>query len=201
MPTQAELDELQTLIDRSTAAAGPYLRRTFELPDHALSAAQLTRYWDGRRQIALATVTTSGAPRVAPVDALMRGARFYVPTVRDAARVRHVRARVKVSWTHWISNRIAVVAHGNATVVEPGNPDFESVDPTYAEAWWLPLRVAGSGVYVRIAPDRLYTWALIPAHSPANNAQPRSTPRPRPGWLIWSQLTTGVPSRGRPGAE
>ena len=167
MPTQAELDELQTIIDRSTAVAGPYLRRTFELPDHALSAAQLTRYWGGRRQVALATVTASGAPRVAPVDALMRGARFYVPTARDAARVKHVRARVKVSWTHWSSDRIAIVAHGDATVVEAGSPDFESVDPTYAEKWWLPLRATGSGVYVRIAPDRLFTWARDPGTFPS----------------------------------
>lgn len=159
-------DELQAIIDRSTRAAGPYLRRTFELPDHALSAAQLTRYWDGRRQVALATVTASGAPRVAPVDALLRGASVYVPTARDAARVKHVRANVKVSCTHWVADQLAMLIHGEAEVVEPSHPDFEDVDRSYAESWWLPLRASGSGVYLRIAPDRVFTWARDPRAFP-----------------------------------
>ncbi|MDQ6857498.1 MAG: pyridoxamine 5'-phosphate oxidase family protein [Chloroflexota bacterium] len=167
MTTPSDHDELQALIDRSIAAAGPYLRRTFQLPDHALSAAQLTQYWDGRRQVALATVTADGAPRVAPVDALLQGATFYVPTARDAARVKHVRRNGKVSCTHWISDRIAILIHGDATVIEPGHPDFEGVDRSYAESWWLPLRASGNGVCLCISPDRVFTWARDPGAFPS----------------------------------
>ncbi len=161
---QAGIVELQGLIDRSTAAAGPSLRRNFELPDHALSARQLTNYWsDGHQQVALATVTAMGAPRVAPVGALLRGAVFYVPSERGAARVVHITRRPSVSFTHWISLRIAVIVHGMAQKVGPGVPEFEAVDGTYSGGdWWDKLRSAGDGVFLRIDPHRVFTWAADP---------------------------------------
>ena len=166
--SRGELRELQALIDRGTTSAGPHLRRTFELPEKALSAEQLTRYWSGgRRGIALATVTARGEPRVAPVEALLRGPVFYVPTARDASRVRHVRARAHVSFTHWVSDRVAVIVHGRARVVSTAEAEFADVDVTYEAGWWSPLRAAGSGVYIRIDPDRIFTWAADPSALPA----------------------------------
>jgi hypothetical protein len=43
-------DDLQALLDRSADAAGPHLRRTFELPEHALGATALGTYTGPRAQ-------------------------------------------------------------------------------------------------------------------------------------------------------
>jgi general stress protein 26 len=157
------LGDLQRLLDRSAASAGTHLRRTFEFPEHALSAAQLVTYWNGGvRGVALATVTARGAPRVAPVESLLRGAAFFVPTAQDAARVRQVRAKPEVSFTHWESGRIAVIVHGRASILAPDDPAFAAIDASYRAKWWEPLRAAGQGVYLRIAPQRLFVWAADP---------------------------------------
>lgn len=158
-------DDLQALMDRSAIAAGPHLRRTFELPDHALSAAALIRYWGSGQAIALATVGADGTPRVAPVDALLRGTDLLVPTAIDAARVRHVRTRPRVGFTHWVSNSIAVIGHGAATLVTPTDPDFAPIDGTYTgprARWFLPFRSAGTGVYMRIRAESFLAWAADP---------------------------------------
>ncbi len=158
-------DELQALMDRSAVAAGPHLRRTFELPEHALSAAALVRYWGSGQSIALATTGADGTPRVAPVDALLHGTDLLVPTATDAARVRHIRARPRIGFTHWVSSSIAVIGHGTATLVTPADSDFAALDATYTgprARWFLPFRAAGTGVYVRIRPESLLAWAADP---------------------------------------
>jgi hypothetical protein len=48
-------DDLQALLDRSADAAGPHLRRTFELPEHALGATALGTYTGPRAQWFLGT--------------------------------------------------------------------------------------------------------------------------------------------------
>jgi len=72
-----------------------------------------------------------------------------------------------VSCTHWISDHIAILVHGEAAVIEPGHPNFESVDRTYAESWWLPLRVLYSATRrdddpIAIPHDRLPCDRLSP---------------------------------------
>lgn len=152
---------LQAIIDRSVAAAGPSMRRNFEPPEHGLTTRQLLRYWgSGHQQVALATVTATGAPRVAPVGAILRGPAFYVPSSSDAARVAHVRSRPAVSFTHWISLRIAVVVHGTARVVAPDSDEFGDIDATYfGGEWWDRLRAERTGLYLRVDPDRIFAWA------------------------------------------
>src|SRR5437868_15284789 len=91
--TESDLAELSTLLERSIAGAGPFLRRSFEMPEHSLTAGQLVRYLDGLRTVAFATVTANGEPRVAPIGALFYRGRFYIPTTMEAARTRHIRQR------------------------------------------------------------------------------------------------------------
>jgi hypothetical protein len=62
--TPQELEELQALIDRSFAGAGPHLLRIMK-PERRLTARQVVRYLDGIKHISLATVTARGEPRVA----------------------------------------------------------------------------------------------------------------------------------------
>ena len=158
-------DDLQALMDRSAIEAGPHPRRTFELPDHALSAAALIRYWGSGQTIALAKAGADGTPRVAPVEALLHGTNLLVPTAIDAARVRHIRARPRVGFTHWMASSIAVIGHGAAALVTPADREFAAIDATYTgphARWFVPFRSAGTGVYVRIGAESLLAWAADP---------------------------------------
>ena len=97
--TSEDLQRLQTLLDRSIEGAGRFLRDSFRMPDRSLCAAQLVRFLQGIHNVALATVTRSGEPRVAPIGALFFRGRFHVPTVATAARTRHLLQRPAASLT------------------------------------------------------------------------------------------------------
>jgi len=154
-----DLERLQALLNHSTERAGPHLRRTFELPEHALSAAQLVQYWGQEQQFAMATVTTRGEPRVAPVQVLLHQARLYVPTAADATRVRHIAQRPSVSLTHWVSGAVAIIAHGSAILVANDGGEFGMLASLYRGQWWQDLHGSGEGAFLRIELAALYTWA------------------------------------------
>lgn len=68
--TPEDIHLLQALLDRSIEQAGAFLRQSFQMPNHSLSARQLIHVWQGMQTIALATVTRNGEPRVAPIGAI-----------------------------------------------------------------------------------------------------------------------------------
>lgn len=45
--TEIDLSRLQELLDASIAGAGEFLRSSFEMPEHSLSAAQLVEHLQG----------------------------------------------------------------------------------------------------------------------------------------------------------
>jgi hypothetical protein len=98
--TADDLERLQSVLDRSVERASPFLRRSFEMPERSLSAADLAARLDGLLVVSLATVTAKGEPRVAPIDAVFLRGHFYVPTVAQAARARHLARRPGVSVTY-----------------------------------------------------------------------------------------------------
>jgi hypothetical protein len=162
--TSEELDELQQVLDCSVSRAGRHLRATFELPEHGLSASQLARYLEQSHVfVTIATTTASGEPRVAPVDSLFYRARFHIPTVADAVRIRHVRQRPGVSLSHFVPNEVAIIVHGTATVIAPDHPDFATLDELYQADWWQPIREQGNGVFFRIEAHVFYAWAQEPS--------------------------------------
>lgn len=160
MTQNGDLKELQELLDRSATQAGEHLRRTFEMPEHSLSAARLVRYLARTRSFALATVTPQGEPRVAPVHAVFLRNAFHVPTAADAVRIKHVLRQPAVSATHFVLNSIAIIVHGRGSIISGEHPDFAELEHTYQAAWWTSLREHREGVYLRITPERLYAWAL-----------------------------------------
>jgi hypothetical protein len=89
----ADLERLQAVLDSSIEGAGPFLRSSFEMPEHSLSAEQLVVHLQGSLTVALATVTARGEPRVAPINALFVHGAFCVPSVAQAARARHLAAQ------------------------------------------------------------------------------------------------------------
>ncbi len=156
--TPEDLDRLQALLDRSVEDAGDFLRRSFEMPERSLSAAQLVRFLQGTRTVALATVTRRGEPRVAPINALFFRGRFHVPTVTTAARTRHLRERPAASLTLYEGNELAIVAHGRAGILGQDHPDF----PALEEAFGGSVLDWGEGVYLRVEAGRLFTFARRP---------------------------------------
>jgi hypothetical protein len=165
--TLAELQGLQTLLDESARRASPFLRSSFSMPEHSLSAAQLGTHLQGSLTVALASVSAGGEPRVAPVGALFVHARFYVPTVAQSSRARHLARRPGVSLTYFEGTDLAVIAHGRAVIIGAGDPDFADLDATQLAAGGQSVREwSGDGVYLEIAPASLYTYAREPGRYP-----------------------------------
>ncbi len=161
-----DMERWQALLDRSIERAGPFLRESFRMPEHSLSAPQLVRLLDGIVTVALATATARGEPRVAPTGALFYRGRFYIPTVAGAARTRHVRARPPVSLTHYTGNELAVIVHGSAAIIPPGEPEFDALEALHREVVGVSVREWGEGVYLRVDPDVVYTYAREPEQYP-----------------------------------
>ncbi|HEX6796530.1 MAG TPA: pyridoxamine 5'-phosphate oxidase family protein [Ktedonobacterales bacterium] len=160
--TPDDLTCLQALLDASIAQAGPFLRASFEMPAHSLSAAQLAGALQGMVHVALATVTAKGEPRVAPIGALFYRGTFYIPTTANAARTRHIRQRPAVSLTCFRDNGFALILHGRASVVAPDDPTFATLDAQHQASGDSSVLAWGEGVYLFIEPDVLYTYARDP---------------------------------------
>jgi Pyridoxamine 5'-phosphate oxidase len=158
----AELERLQALLDRSIESAGPFLRDAFEMPDRSLSAHQLVDRLDGLLTVALATTTARGEPRVAPIGALFVHAAFHVPTVAQAARTRHLAARPAASVTCFEQTRLAVIAHGHATLLDATDPAFAELDALQVECGGeSPTQWQGDAVFLRLDADRLFTYSAL----------------------------------------
>jgi len=159
LETAEELDRLQALLDESARHASPFLRETFEIPARTPTALAIVEYLKAPVDLALATVTSRGHPRVAPVTALFVHSRFWVPTDRASVRIRHLTANPAVSVTHWVSGVSAFIAHGQALLLGPGERVFSEVDSLHRAAWWESLRQVGRGAYIGIDAKRFYAWA------------------------------------------
>jgi hypothetical protein len=120
--TEDDLLELQALLDRSHANAGPHLRSIFS-DDRRIPAAELPALLPGVQVLALATVTARCEPRVAPVDGLFFRGQWHFGSAQSSARFRHIRARAAVSATHIRDEELAVVVHGQAHEIDPRAPE------------------------------------------------------------------------------
>ncbi len=168
--SEIDLSLLQKLLDASIAGAGEFLRSSFEMPEHSLSAAQLVEHLQGGLTVALATVTDRGEPRVAPIGAFFYHGSFYVPTVAEAARTRHVLKRPGLSLTYFEGEGFALIVHGRARVVDAGDGDFAELDATQV-ALGNPsvTEWSANGVYLQVVADRMYSYARDPDRFPASH--------------------------------
>ncbi|HEX5441374.1 MAG TPA: pyridoxamine 5'-phosphate oxidase family protein [Ktedonobacterales bacterium] len=167
LETTEDVARLDALLRQSIARAGPFLRSSFEMPEHSLSAHQLIAYLQGVQTVALATVTARGEPRVAPIGAIFYRGKFYIPTVAEAARARHVAQRPAVSLTLFAGDGLAIIIHGAAVIVRPDVPEFAAVEQIQRESRGTSVREWGDGVYLRIEADTCYTYARDPDRYPA----------------------------------
>jgi len=164
--TPEDLQRLQALLDRSIEGDGGFLRDSFQMPDRSLGAAQLVRFLRGIHNVAFATVTWSGEPRVAPIGALFLRGRFHVPTVATAARTRHLVQRPAVGPALHEGANLAVVVHGRAEVLGPDHTDFPALEETFGGAGGGSVLEWREGVYVRVEAEKLYTFARHPGRFP-----------------------------------
>lgn len=157
--TADDLDRLQRLLDDSIERASDFLRRSFQMPERSLSAEQLVARLEGSLSVALATVTAGGEPRVAPINAFFFRASFYVPTVAESARARHLARRPAASLTYYEGTSLAVIAHGQVVIIGAENPAFGELDATQEELGrQSPREWQGHAVYLRLEPSSIYTY-------------------------------------------
>jgi pyridoxamine 5'-phosphate oxidase-like protein len=164
--TPDDLRRLQALLDESATQASPFLRSSFEIPEHSLSAEQLASHLDGSLTVALATVTAKGEPRVAPINALFYRGSFHVPTVARAARARHLSKRPSASLTYFEGNELALIVHGQAAIISENAPTFNELDEIQTSTGQQsPRQWEGDAIYLKINAATMYTYASDPAQA------------------------------------
>ena len=166
--TAEELAAFEQLLAGSIERAGPFIRESLEMPAKSLTAAQLLSYWDKLHTAAVAHVTTSGEPRVAPTGVLLLHGHFAVPTVAAAARAKAVSRQPAVSISRFDETDLAIIAHGQARAIAEGDPLFGELAALHREHGngrdvrdW-----GGKGVYLWMTPETLYTFARHPDQFP-----------------------------------
>jgi ribosomal protein S18 acetylase RimI-like enzyme/general stress protein 26 len=163
--TPEDIERLQALLDHSIERAGAFLRRSFQMPEHSLTAQQLIECWLDVQTVALATVTTRGEPRIAPISSLLYRGEIYLPTVATAARSRHVMKRPAVSLTLFREDELAIIVHGKAVIISADHADFETLESIFYESTQTRAGEWGEGVYLHIQAEAIYTYNRHP-HRP-----------------------------------
>ena len=156
--TPEDLQRLQRLLDESHAGGGSHLRSIFT-DDRRLTAEELSERLTGVRVLNLATVTARCEPRVAPVDGHFYRGHFHFGSSPESVRFRHIRARPQVSATHTEGERLAVVVHGRAEVVDLGSAEEAGFRAYLIEVYGPDWESWGSSSpYARIDAERMYTF-------------------------------------------
>jgi general stress protein 26 len=121
LETEAELDALQQLLERSRSGATGHLRGIIN--DHrALSARDIAGLLQNMKVVSLATVTARGEPRISAVDGHFLHGTWTFSTDGSSAKARHIAARPAVSAAHVDNEELAVFAHGTAERLRPSDP-------------------------------------------------------------------------------
>ncbi len=137
--TAADIDALQSILDSSASSSGAHLRTAFN-QDKRLSAQDLTGRLDGIIEVHLAVLAGDGAPLVAPVDAILFGARLWIGFPDTSLRSKLLRHDERVS-ASFIRDDLAFIVHGKFVRVETADSvDYRSaVRSAYVAAYgdWM----------------------------------------------------------------
>jgi hypothetical protein len=167
--TPEDRSSLERLITSSNENAGTFLRSSFDIPDLSLTADQLIVRLHGAVTLVLGTVTSDGRPRIAPVIALFYRGQFYIPSVDDALRTRHVRNNSAVSLSLYEGNDFAIIVHGTAHIIDSDAPEFDRLVELQIEHAGSDVRTWGKPVFIRVDAERLYSFARFPDQFPDRN--------------------------------
>jgi pyridoxine/pyridoxamine 5'-phosphate oxidase len=122
--TEAELDDLQRLIDASHAGGTSHLRDIIS-GEHLMDARAVADALEGMRVLSLATVTAAGEPRVSAVDGHFLHGAWTFGTDGRAAKARHLAARPAVSAAYVDGERVGVFCHGRAVRLTPRSASWQ----------------------------------------------------------------------------
>jgi uncharacterized pyridoxamine 5'-phosphate oxidase family protein len=160
--SDADVRELQALIDRTIARANPHLSAIVK-PERRLTARQVVRYLQGTKHVAFATVNERGEPRVAPLDGVFIRGRFTVSTGGRAARLQHLRANPACSAAHMDGDTIGIVVHGHATIIGREDDGVEELEPVWRDIYGSSPFEWGEGVvFMPIEPTSMWAYAFHP---------------------------------------
>jgi hypothetical protein len=163
--TDAELAQLDALFEAHLARANPHMLAIVK-PERRLSARQVTRYLQGTKHVAFATVTSKGLPRVSPLDALFIHGRFTLSTGVEATKVKHLRRNPACSAVHMEGDRIAVVVNGSIEWLTREHPDHGEVHAAWVAQYESDPYSWGNVVLFRINPDSMWAYAFHPDEFP-----------------------------------
>ena len=164
LETPQELDQLQELLDRSAAGAGPHLGSIIT-DSHRLSAVGVCERLRGMRVLVVATVTADGRPLAGPVDGYLLHGKLCFSSGRDSVRMRHLAARPAVSASCIEQDDLAVTVHGRAELFDVLGPDATDFRQAMLDHY-LPLQgpafeawlAEADPVGARITADRMFTY-------------------------------------------
>jgi hypothetical protein len=164
--TEAEIRELQTLMDRSLARSTAHLQSIITPRERSLDAEQVLRVLTGMCVLVLSTVTARGEPRVSAVDGHLLHGRWVFGTSRGAAKARHLRARPAASVAHLRGEELGVFVHGVVetlnTVDGPADPDWPEIEE-YLHGVYGDMSFDWSDVvYYRLRPSWMTVYASDP---------------------------------------
>jgi hypothetical protein len=164
--TDAEIAELQTLLDAHAARANPHMRSIVS-SDRVLNARQVVRYLQGTKHVAFATVNSRGEPRVSPLDSLFIHGRFTLSTGGAAAKLRHLRRNPACGAVHFVGDDVAVAVSGRAEFIPRDHPDHDEIHAAWTRQYGSDPYSWGEGiVFWRIEPESMWAYAPKPSEFP-----------------------------------
>jgi general stress protein 26 len=163
LESDAELDELDAMLERSFAGAGPHLTGIIS-PKRRLTARQLAAYLVGVKHFVVATTTAGGAPRCSAVDTLFLHGHVWFSTSSTSAKARHLERRPALSAAHVIGDDVGIFVHGTARVVRGATDEAATLAPHWRDVYggtpeeWVDA--PHDARYIEVVPTSLYTYAF-----------------------------------------
>jgi hypothetical protein len=163
--TEAELAELQRLLDASFERSGERRQGPIFDASNRLSARQLSGF-QGVRLMAVATVNSMGEPRAAPRSAAFLHGRFYLAANTKTATVRRLSNHPSIGLTYF-ENHLLIIGHGLARPLRKGTSGFEEVRPEWERAFRGGAdALDGVDIFIKIDAANMLAFANHPERYP-----------------------------------
>jgi hypothetical protein len=160
--TPEEVAELQRRLDASYARGGEHLKG-IHTDARRLSAARLCELLLKVCILDVATVTSRGEPRVAPLDGVFFHGRFVIGSSPRSLRARHLRRNRAVSAAYTRGEELTVLVHGRAVDVDTSDPREAPLRAYYREVYgpgYDEWGYWGKAPFWRIEPELMFAAAF-----------------------------------------
>ncbi len=173
LESQAEIDWMTELLDRSQARSGQHLRSIIVAGERTPTARQVTAALAGMRVLVLTTVSAAGRPRSSAVDGHFWHGRWVFTTSGDALKARDMRSRPFVSAAYVDSERFALFTHGRAEIIGVEHADREAIDAHLTGHYGTsPTSWGPEIVFARVEPYWMVAYAPDATMLPSADDQP-----------------------------